>query len=157
MFLLRKKKSGYPKECIMFAEKTDSESSCSFFGKRKAITRKNALCLRRKRTRKAVVPSSEKEKRLSERMHYVCGENGLGKQLSPLRKRKAVIRKNELHLRKIRLETPRRCRRRAKHIESLSQILPKPVRMTPRRGRPLFVLRTFFPFHRENSQVRITK
>ena len=27
--------------------KTDSESSCSFFGKRKAITRKNALCLRK--------------------------------------------------------------------------------------------------------------
>ena len=69
--------------------KTDSESSCSFFGKRKAVTRKNALCLRRKRTRKAVVPSSEKEKRLPERMHYVCGENGLGKQLSPLRKKKS--------------------------------------------------------------------
>ena len=48
-------------------EKTDSESSCLLF---------------------------EKEKRLPERMHYVCGENGLGKQLSPLRKRKAVIRKN---------------------------------------------------------------
>ena len=41
--------------------KTDSESSCSFFGKRKAITRKNALCLRRKRTRKAVVSSSKKK------------------------------------------------------------------------------------------------
>ena len=45
LFLLRKKKSGYPKECIMFAEKTDSESSCLLF---------------------------EKEKRLSERLHYVC-------------------------------------------------------------------------------------
>ena len=44
---LRKKESGYPKECIMFAEKTDSESSCSFFGKRKAVTRKNALCLQK--------------------------------------------------------------------------------------------------------------
>ena len=41
--------------------KTDSESSCSFFGKRKAVTRKNALCLRRKRTRKAVVSSSKKK------------------------------------------------------------------------------------------------
>ena len=76
--------------------KKDSESSCSFFGKRKAITRKNALCLRRKRTRKAVVPSSEKEKRLPERIHYVCGENGLGKQLFPLRKRKAITRKYEI-------------------------------------------------------------
>ena len=27
----------------------------------------------------------------------------------------------------------------------------------PRRCRPLFVLRTFFPFHRENSQFRMTK
>ena len=58
--------------------KTDSESSCLLF---------------------------EKEKRLPERMNYVCGENGLGKQLSPLRKRKAVIRKNALRLQKIRLET----------------------------------------------------
>ena len=74
---LRKKKSDYPKECIMFTEKTDSESSCSFFGKRKAVTRKNALCLRRKRTRKAVVPSSEKEKRLSERMNCVCRKYAL--------------------------------------------------------------------------------
>ena len=41
--------------------KTDSESSCSFFGKRKAVIRKNALCLRRKRTRKAVVSSSKKK------------------------------------------------------------------------------------------------
>ena len=47
-------------------------------------------------------------------------------------KRKAVIRKNEFRLQKIRLETSR-------------------------RGRPLFVLRTFFPFHRENSQVRMTR
>ena len=68
-----KKKSGYPKECIMFAEKTDSESSCLLFEKRKAVTRKNALCLRRKRTRKAVVPFSKKEKRLSERMRIVAG------------------------------------------------------------------------------------
>ena len=117
--------------------KTDSESSCSFFGKRKVVTRKNALCLRRKRTRKAVVSSSKKEKRLPERMHCVCGENGLGKQLFLLRKkksgypkecimlaektdsesscpffekRKAVIRKNEFCLQKIRLETPRRRR-----------------------------------------------
>ena len=45
MFLLRKKKSDYPKECIMFAEKTDSENSCLFF---------------------------EKEKLLSERMNFVC-------------------------------------------------------------------------------------
>ena len=52
--------------------KTDSESSCSFFGKRKAITRKNALCLRRKRTRKAVVSSSKKEKRLSEKNENNC-------------------------------------------------------------------------------------
>ena len=43
-------------------EKTDSESSCLLF---------------------------EKEKRLPERMHYVCGENGLGKQLFLLRKRKS--------------------------------------------------------------------
>ena len=27
----------------------------------------------------------------------------------------------------------------------------------PRRCRPLFVLRTFFPFHRKNSQVRMTR
>ncbi len=47
LFLFRKKKSDYPKECIMFTEKTDSESSCSFFGKRKAVTRKNALCLQK--------------------------------------------------------------------------------------------------------------
>ena len=53
-------------------EKTDSESSCSFFGKRKAITRKNALCLRRKRTRKAVVSFSKKEKRLSEKNENNC-------------------------------------------------------------------------------------
>ena len=50
MFLLRKKKSGYPKECIMFAEKTDSESSCLLF---------------------------EKEKRLSERMNCVCKKYAL--------------------------------------------------------------------------------
>ena len=50
MFLLRKKKSGYPKDCIMFAEKTDSESSCLLF---------------------------EKEKLLSERMHYVCRKYAL--------------------------------------------------------------------------------
>ena len=47
---LRKKKSGYPKECIIFAEKTDSESSCLLF---------------------------EKEKRLSERMNYVCRKYAL--------------------------------------------------------------------------------
>ena len=41
-------------------------------------------------------------------MHYVCGENGLKKQLSPLRKRKAVIRKNELRLQEIHPELPRR-------------------------------------------------
>ena len=58
-------------------EKTDSESSCLLFEKRKAVTRKNALCLRRKRTRKAVVPSSKKEKRLSERMNYVCRKYAL--------------------------------------------------------------------------------
>ena len=57
--------------------KTDSESSCSFFGKRKAVTRKNALCLRRKRNRKAVVSSSKKEKRLSERMNFVCRKYAL--------------------------------------------------------------------------------
>ena len=50
MFLLRKKKSGYPRECIMFAEKTDSESSCLLF---------------------------EKEKRLSEGMNYVCRKYAL--------------------------------------------------------------------------------
>ena len=61
--------------------KTDSESSCSFFGKRKAVTRKNALCLRRKRTRKAAVSSS---------------------------KTKADTRKNALRLQKIYLELPRR-------------------------------------------------
>ena len=44
-------------------EKTDSESSCLLF---------------------------EKEKRLPERVYYICGENGLGKQLSPLRKRKRL-------------------------------------------------------------------
>ncbi len=43
-------------------EKTDSESSCLLF---------------------------EKEKRLSERMHYVYGENGLGKQLFLLRKKES--------------------------------------------------------------------
>ena len=43
-------------------EKTDSESSCLLF---------------------------EKEKRLPERMHYVCGENGLGKQLFLLRKKES--------------------------------------------------------------------
>ena len=52
--------------------KTDSESSCSFFGKRKALIPKNALCLRRKRTRKAVVSSSKKERRLSEKNENSC-------------------------------------------------------------------------------------
>ena len=37
-------------------------------------------------------------------MHYICGENGLGKHLPPLRKRKAVTRKNELRLQAVYLE-----------------------------------------------------
>ena len=139
--------------------KTDSESSCSFFGKRKAVTRKNALCLRRKRTRKAVVPSSEKGRRLPEGMHYVCGENGLGKQLSPLRKRKAVIRKNALCMRRKRtrkavvpsLEKGRRL------PEGMNFVCRKIYLELPRRGIPYPMF--FEILHRvgQGGRIRMTK
>ena len=59
-------------------EKTDSESSCLLF---------------------------EKEKRLPERMNYACGENGLGKQLSPLRKKEnRLSERMELCMQKLCLE-----------------------------------------------------
>ena len=65
-------------------------------------------------------------------MHYVCGENGLGKQLSPLRKMKSGY--------------PKECIMFAKNITfDLSA------------GVLHFAFRTFFPFHRENPQIRMTK